>query len=359
MKITINSRVLKSALESANKGINPKPTIPSLANFFLEGNGNYLTITGSDGNTTIKETIPCETEGKALLPTNLLELVRTLPEGDVTIEVETASASISWRNGHSTIPAFNTEEYPTIKDYEGEYLAIKGETFASALSHTLPHTADDGLRPVMGGVFFNAKDDGTIDIVASDSHTLGLYTIKTGHTTPFNFIVPAPALKLVSGLVRVGDVEVASDENSIFFRIGTTTIQSRKIVGSFPKYENVIPKSFASTLTAEKAILLGAIKRVMVCSSKASGHIKLSLGLLETTIEAQDLSMQTSARENPDGISFNGSDLQIGFKGEYLVKCISALESGEVKINLNDPRKAAVVTSEDDTSIALIMPVQI
>lgn len=359
MKLTINSRVLKSALESANKGINPKPNIPTLANFLLEGNGSYLTITGSDGNTTIKETIPCETEGKALLPTNLLELVRTLPEGDITIETEDTTATILWKNGKSTIPAFPVSDYPEIKDYEGEYLAIKGDTFASALSHTLPHTADDELRPVMAGVFFNAKEDGTIDIVASDSHTLGLYTIKADHKEPFNFVAPANALKLVSALAKVNDVEIANDDASIYFRIGTTTIQSRKIVGKFPKYESVIPKTFTSTLTAEKALLLNSIKRVSVCANKASGHIKLSLGMLATTIEAQDLSLQTSAREDPEGVTYEGADLAIGFKGEYLVRCISAIESTEVQIKFNDPYKAAVVTSDEDAGTMIIMPIKV
>lgn len=359
MKITINSRVLKSALESAVKGINPKPTIPSLANFLLEGNGAYLTITGSDSNTTIKETIPCETEGKALIPTNLLELVRTLPEGDITIEAEDNTAKVSWKNGQSTLPTFPVSDYPEIKDYEGEYLTVKGDILASALAHTIPHTADDDLRPVMGGVLFKAKEDGTIDIVASDSHTLGLYTIKADHKKPFSFVAPSTALKLISNLAKASDVEIASDEASIIFRTGTTTISTRKIVGNFPKYESIIPTKFNSTLTADKTLLLNSIRRVLVCSSKASGHIKLSLGMLENQIEAQDLSMQTSAREIPEGVSYDGADLTIGFKGDYLIRCINAIESGEVKINFNDPRKAAVVTSEEDASTMLIMPVQI
>ena len=359
MKFTINSRVLKSALESANKGINPKPTIPSLANFLLEGDGLTLTITGSDGNTTIKETLDCEAEGKALLPTNLLELVRTLNEGEVTIETTDTTATISWKNGKSTFPAFKTGEYPDIADYEGGYLTIKSDTLTSALNHTLPHVANDEMRPVMGGVLLNAKNDGTIDFVASDSHTLGLYTIKSDHKEPFSFVCPASALKIIVGLAKAGDVEVAKDETSIFFRVGSTTIITRQIVGKFPNYSGIIPKTFNSTLTAEKGVLLDSLRRVLVCASKASGHIKLTLGMLETQIEAQDLSFGVSARETPEDAKYDGGDLTIGFKGEYLTKCIAPIESSEVKVNFIDARHAAVVTSDEDASIMLVMPVQI
>lgn len=359
MKFTINSRVLKSALESTAKAINPKPTIPSLADFLLEGDGLTLTITGSDASTTIKETLDCEAEGKALLPTNLLELVRTLPDDDVTVEADGNTATITWRNGHSTIPAFNPEEYPAIADYDGEYVTIEGDNLVSALAHTLPHTADDEMRPVMNGVLFKAKGDGTIDVVASDSHTLGLCTINCESEGAFEFVIPANALKFVSNLARITDVGLGADDKSIYFKAGSTTVITRQIVGKFPRYESVIPKTFASTLTAEKGVLLNSLKRVLVCSNKASGHIKLTLGMLGSTMEAEDLSMGVCARENPEDVTYDGADLVIGFKGEYLAKCIAAIESETVKINFTEARRAAVVTSDEDTSIMLIMPVQI
>ena len=358
MKLTINSRVLKSALESANKAINPKPTIPALANFLLEGNGVYLTITGSDGNTTIKETIPCETEGKVLLPTNLLELVRTLPEGDITIETEDNTAKVSWKNGQSTLPTFPVNEYPEIPQYAGTYFTIKGNVLANALAYTLPHTANDDLRPVMNGVFFNSKD-GVIDFVASDAHTLALYKVATDHKEPFDFIVDKTAVKVMADKVNNEDAEFAADERNIYFRTDTTEIVARRIEGKFPNYASIIPTTFTSTLTADKAALIGSIRRVMVCSSKASGHIKLNLGMLESTIEAQDLSMQSSAREVLEGVTFDGTDLSIGFKGELLLKSIAVIEGGDVKINLNGPQKAAIVTGDNDMGLSLVMPVNI
>lgn len=360
MKITINSRVLKSALESANKAINPKPNIPTLANFLLEGDGSYLTITGSDGNTTIKETIPCETQGKALLPTNLLELVRTLPEGDVTIETEDTTAKVGWKNGQSTIPTFDPEDYPIIKDEEGLLtFSVKGETLSKALSRTIPHTADDELRPIMGGVLFNGKEGGVLDLVASDSHTLCVYPVKTDAQTTFDFVVPASALKLVVNAAKAGDVEIANGETYLRFRTGTTTIITRKLVGKFPNYESIFPKTFNSTLTADKASILSSIRRVQVCASKASGHLKFNFGMLENSIEAQDLSFGTSAREILEGVTYDGADLTIGFKGDFIARSISSLDGDKVKISFVDPRRAAVISSDDDEAVVIAMPIQI
>lgn len=359
MKFTINSRVLRSALESANKAVAQKPTIPSLAYFLLEGNGQTLTITGSDSNTTIREYAPCEAEGKALLPTNLLELVRVLNDEDITIETDAVSCKIFWKNGNSQIPAFKPEDYPEIANYDGEYLTIKGESLTSALAKTLPHIAADEMRPIMGGVHFNAKEDGTIDIVATDSHTLALCTVKTENKTAFNFVAPANAVRFIGNAAKANDVEVASDETNIYFRIGSTSIITRKIVGKFPNYKAVIPSSFASTLTAEKGVILDSIQRVLICASKAAGHIKLTLASAQSTIEAQDLSFNVSAKETLEDTNYEGNDLAIGFKGEYLARCIRAIEGSEIKVNFNDANHAAIVTSDDDASIMLVMPVRI
>ena len=148
-----------------------------------------------------------------------------------------------------------------------------------------------------------------------------------------------------------------TDETNIFFRIGATTIVTRKIIGRYPNYASIIPKSFNSQLTAKKSELVSAIKRVLVCANKASGHIKLVLGEFGCSIQSEDISTGTAAKESLDGVAYDGVGLVIGFKGDYLLRCISAIEGNEVIIKFTEAKKAAIVTGNEDTSIALIMPV--
>lgn len=359
MNFIIDSKTLRTALETANKAVKQKSTIPALDNFLIEGDGQTLTITGSDAENTVRVQVPCQAEGSLLFTPSLLELARTLPVGDVSIETDDTTATIKWKKGQSTLPVLPSEDYPEIATLpDDDYLTLDGTRLSEALVHIIPHTANDDLRPIMCGALFNGKEDGTLDIVASDAHTLGLFTIGSQHKEPFNVVIPANALKFVVGAAKDGDVAIACDETNIFFKAGDITVITRQIEGKFPAYNSVIPKNFVSEFVADKAELLSTIKRVLVCASKASGHIKFTLGALGSEIEAQDLTLQTSAREYLDG-EFNGDDITIGFKGEYLIKCINAIESDTIKIKFNGANKAAVVTSEDDPSTALCMPVQI
>lgn len=360
MKLTINSKVLKYALDSANKAIDTKASLPILANFLLRSEGEYLAVIGGSETTTIKESIPCITEGEAVLSVTLLELVRTLPDGDVTIETDNTTAKVLWANGNSIIPAFDPKDYPAVStSSKEEYIKIDGDTLSKALAHTIPHTDNDELRPVMNGVYFNARNGDTIEFVASDSHTLGLYPVSLENGGKFDFVCPVNSLKLVANALKSGDVELTSDESNIYFRTNTTTIVTRKIVGKFPDYTRIIPKQFNSNLIAKKSELISAIRRILVCANKASGHIKLSLGMLECSIEAQDTSYGISAREVMEGVTYDGADLTIGFKGDYLLRCLTAIEGSEIKINFTGHNKAAIVTSNEDKGIFLIMPVMI
>lgn len=360
MKISINSTVLKAALESTAKAISPKASFPILANFLLKGDGSTLRIIGSDASTTIIEEVPSDAEGSVCLPLSLLELVRTLPDDHIIIDTEEASANIAWKNGHSTIPAFDAKDYPVIKDAEGSPFIIPSDKFISALNHTIPCVADDEMRPAMNGVYFKVKEK-DIDIVATDSHALALVTIPTEtNSEQFDFIAQPDALNAVRNSARgIENIEIFHDENYCRFKVGSTTIITRKIVGKYPRYDSIIPTNFIASVKAGKKDIASSLKRVLVCSSKASGHIKLALNILDSTFEAQDLGMGVMATEKPDGVTFDGSDLTIGFKGEYLLRAINALESEDVEIKFTGAKSAAVVSSEADPCTILLMPVAI
>ena len=361
MNFTINSKLLRNALESVSKAVPSKAANPILGNFLFTGNGSYLTITGSDANLTIKETLPSEVVGDAVIPANLLELVRVLPDEDVAINVENGACRIGWKNGNSTLPIFDVEDYPDIKEPDfDKSVSLSADIFASAISHTVQFTDADELLPALSGVFFNAKGE-YIDIVTSDSKILAVYKIaRELPGEPFNFIIPANALNAVRGIIKsVSEITVAADETSILLKFGTTTVIARKIISRFPNYESIIPTSFNAVLTAKKAEFLDTFKRVSVCASKASGTLKLSLNALCCTVEAQDLNFNTSAKESPENFRYEGADITIGFRDEYLIKTVGVMEFDTVTIKLNDARKAAIIECENDPCTILLMPVQI
>lgn len=357
MKISITTKALRVALESTKKAIDRKQTIISLNYFHLEGSGETLTITGGNGETFIRETVPCKAEGRCLLPPDLLALVRTLPEGDIVIETDDSKATVSWDSGSSILPTFHPLDYPTIPDGGDELLSVDGEVLMSAIADTAPHTCDNDLRPAMKGVLIHAAG-GSIDFVATDVHTLGLHTASVEHGGDFDLIVPADGVKYLSGLMTPGNmVQIATDGKNVFFRTGGTTLVCCIIKHPYPNYRAIIPTQTEGTLTVDRNALLGAIRRTLICADKDAEIVRLSLGALETVVEAEGKNQGSKAREVLDGATYDGPQMTVGFRGEYLVRCLSTVGNQEVTMRFVAPNKPAMLTSE--SCLMLIIPVRI
>lgn len=359
MKVSITTKALRAALESVTKVISQKTTVLGLRNYLFEGDGESLTITGGDGDTFIRETVSCKAEGKGLLPQNLLALVRTLPDGDITIGIDNNTATISWDCGSSKFPFSDASDYPMVPDGGDELLTINAEPLMKALAYTVPHADGNDLRPVTKCVYIRAENS-SIDFVASDTHTLGLYTITMEHGGNFELLVPASDIKRISGLANANDeVRIASNGKSVFFYMDKTVLICRNVQSKYPNYRSIIPSKVEATLTVDKDSLLGAVKRTLICADKVSECIRFSLGMLETKIESQDLSLGVRAREVVDGAAYEGQEMVIGFKGEYLIRSLETCDEQECKINLVAPTIPAVLTSGSDSCLTLIIPSRI
>ena len=357
MKVSITTKALKAALESTKKAIARKPVMMSLNFFHLEGGRDTLTVTGGDGETFIRETVSCEAEGRCLLPPDLLALIRTLPEGDVVIKTDDNKATVSWDSGSSKLPVFDPAEYPPVPDGGDELLSVDGGVLMSAVADTVPHASGDDLRPAMQGVLIRAAG-GSIDFVATDVRTLGLHTIELDHGKDFDLLVPADDIGHLSGLMTTGGtVRIATDGKNAFFRTGGTTLVCRIIKHPYPNYRSIIPAQTEGTLTVDRDALLGAIRRTLICSDREAGVVRLSLGALETVVEAEGKNQEGKAREVLDGAAYDGPQMTVGFRGEYLVRCLNTVGDQEVTVRFIAPNKPAVMTSK--SCLMLILPVRI
>jgi DNA polymerase-3 subunit beta len=137
-------------------------------------------------------------------------------------------------------------------------------------------------------------------------------------------------------------------------------VNTVKIVGKFPKYREVIPANNGNRLTAKVADLLAVVRRVSTCANKASQTIKLVLSTFGgATMEAQDLGFGCSAKEEMEDIVYNGSEMTIGFKSDLLTNLLSALGEEDVIVDMDSPRKAVLLTTNNESRKAILMPVAV
>lgn len=372
MKFNVSSTALLSRLQSISKVIASKNALPILESFLFNLEGNKLTMTASDSETrlvTHVDVISVEGEGVfAISAKNLLEPLKELPEQPLTFTVneETMEVLINFQNGEYNFVGQRGDTYPQQKPFGENTISLQMEAqmLLSGIGRTLFATADDELRPVMNGVYFDINTDG-LTFVASDGHKLAKLrcnSIKAEERAAF--ILPKkPANLLRSILVKEQEgVIVKFDENNACFTCANFEMVCRLIEGRYPNYNSVIPQQNPYKGTINRVSFLNALKRVSVFSNQSIGLVKLHLADNLMIVSAQDIDFSTSAEEKI-ACQYDEQELKIGFKASFLIEILSNIAAEEVVVELADPARAGTIVplknEENEDLLMLLMPMML
>ncbi len=356
MKFIISSSELLKGTLAVSKSIPSKAALPILECFLFELKDGRLTITASDSELTLRTSVEVEStveEGRIAVPAkHLTELLKELPDQPLSIGVVSDSSfECKWASGNSSLPYFSADDYPEIigVDETATVVSFPAQTLVEGISSTIYATADDEIRPTMNGIYFDFGTDSTT-LVASDAHKLICYTAKEVTTEePTAFILhkkPAAVLKSIIGK-DTENVELSFDAKNVMFRFDDTVVICRQIVGKYPKYRNVIPQNNANTLKIDRQMFLNTVRRVSVCANKASSQIKFTLRENSLEITAQDLGFSIAAYEKL-ACQYDGENLEIGFKSNFLVDILSNMSCNVVVMKFADNRRAALIVPAED-----------
>jgi DNA polymerase-3 subunit beta len=369
MRFTLSSTALNSRLQTLSKVINSKNSLPILESFLFQVNNGQLTVTASDNENTMQTNLALdgnEGEGNFAVPSHtILDAVKELPEQPLTFEVnlETFEVTINYQNGVYRFAAQNADEYPQrapITD-DVHVITIAADVLSSSINHTLFATDNNELRPVMNGIYFDLTPD-CLAIVASDGHKLVRcrnYNIKS--EVPASLVLPKkPATLLKNSLARDnGDVVIKFNKQSAEIHFSEGLLSCRLIEGTFPNYNAAIPQDNPNELLIDRRVLQSAIRRVLPFASMSSQLVRLRLEVGSLEVSSEDIDFATSAREQLV-CEYNGQPLQIGFRGDFLMEILSAMDTDEIKIELGDPSRAGIIVpteqSQDEDLLMLIMP---
>ena len=369
MQFTLSSGVLNSRLQTLARVINSKNTLSILDCFLFEVANNVLTVTASDSENVMQSTIElseCDGEGKfALSNRTILNAVKELPEQPLSFNVNEndLSVAIEYLNGTFKLSAQSADEFPEMQEIDDDVttLTIDATLFAETLSRSLFATAQDEIRPVMGGVYFDLTAD-NLTVVATDGRKLVRNRILTiNNEMPASFILPQKPAQLLKGVLAKcdGDVVVRFNGKGAEVRYLDGRLNCRLIEGRYPNYNSVIPTANTNSLNIDRKSLMGALKRVLPFASESSQLIRFHVEAQRLCLTAEDIDFATSARESI-ACEYSGAKMDIGFKGSAIYEILNNIASEEVTIKLADPSRAGVVvpTVQPDGQdiLMLIMP---
>lgn len=369
MKFTISSSKLFSQLQAVSRVINNKNSLPILDDVLFDLVGNELKLTASDGETTIRTSTEVDgVEGSGKVASAAKLLLETLKEFSeqplaFTIDENNFAVSMVSQNGTYSFVGVNGNEYPEMPGAEmgARELAIPANVLQSAIEKTIFATADDDLRPVMNGIFFDIAED-KVTMVATDAHRLVRYSntgVKPGVAA--SFILPKKPASLLKNLLakEENEVKVTFGAKNARFEFGSTIIVCRQIEGRFPNYNAVIPQSNQNIVTVDRQTIINACKRVAVFANNGTAQLRLTLTENSIKISAQDIDFSTSAEETIT-CDYNGTPMAIGFKAPFLIDLLGSITSADVLLKLADPARAGLLlpaeNEENEDVLMLLMP---
>ena len=370
MRFTVSSSALSSKLNMLAKVIGSKNSLPILDCFLFQVANGEMSITASDSDNVIKSTLALtdhDGEGEFCVPNRvILDALKELPEQPLHFDVDAAGEAgaikIVYQNGLYNFTGQSAEEYPRTQSMNGACttVSLPTEMLINNISRSLFATANDELRPVMNGIYFDLTAD-ALAIVASDGHKLVRsknFTIKSESPSAFN-LPKKPASLLKNILSKDGDDAIIKfDDRSAEIQFTDGVMRCRLIDGRYPNYNSVIPNN-PNEVTVDRRGLQSALRRVLPFASESSQLIRFHIESGRFEVSSEDIDFSTSAKEQLS-CEYNGSPISIGFKRSSLMEILSNLTSDNIIIQLADPSRAGIIVPaeqpENEDILMLIMP---
>jgi DNA polymerase-3 subunit beta len=369
MKFTVARNSLLNELNLVQGVIEKKSTIPILSNILLEASGEYLDITATDLDVTIKCgcATTVEEEGTTTISARrLFEIVRLLPEGsNINVSVlENDWVVLSSGKSEYKIVALPKENFPSIPEAAPAVSQIPGKLLRSMIQRTMFAITQEESRYSLNGALLVLLP-GEVRMVATDGHRLALVS-KSMEVPGIDGEVRAliPRKTLVEILKLIGDqdppvLEFGRDENHLFFSVENRRLVSRILAGQFPNYELVIPRENDKYVVADTKNFGDGIRRAAIMSDEKLKAIRLSFkpGIVELTASCAEAG---EARDEVP-VEYDGEGIDIGFNPQYLLDFVAVCSSESISVSLKDSETQGLFRPIDSSDLDyryIVMPMK-
>ena len=375
MKFTVDRAVLLKALAHVQSVVERRNTIPILANVLLDAGKDGLRLTATDMEIAIVEEVAgveVAREGRCTAPAaTLFEIVRKLPEGaKVELDHRGGDAPLSLRAGryNTGLTVLPVEDFPSMTEGKLPHrFTVTAGMLRDLVDRTRFAISTEETRYYLNGIYLHATEvDGVkvLRAVATDGHRLARVQepLPEGAEGMPGVIVPRKTIAELRKLAEEATdaIEMRLSDTKLQIRIGSVTLTSKLIDGTFPDYERVIPKGNDRVLTVDKAAFAAAVDRVAAISSERSRPVKLSLEkdhLLLTAASPE----QGQAQEELDGdtVTYDAAALEIGFQARYLKDITDQVES-RVEFRFADGSAPTIVQdASKPEALYVLMPMRV
>lgn len=370
MKVICDRTALEDAVALVGSVVATRTPQPVLHCMKLAAADGRLCLAATDLEVGLRlslDDVQIDEPGEALVPADkLAQIVRASEDPTITIETDGNTMHIRGSDSHFKMFGLDPKEAPEVRNFDAEKVdcQIDGASLRTMITRTIFAAANEHSRYAINGVLFD-REGGKLKLVATDGRRLAIARGQCdGDSGQQQCIVPSKALTLLSKLVgseKGTIIRISLEESQVIFGIGAeesfATLTSNLVEGSFPPYEDVIPKEQDKRVTFDKSSLFSAIKRAALLTNEESRGVRLHF-------EGDTLTLRSRAPEMGEAevqlntIAYEGDPVEIGFNPSFITDALRVVDTDEVMVELKAPNKPGVLRTGNDFTY-VIMPVNL
>ena len=363
LRITVSKDELASKLAIVARGVSTRTAVLVLGGIQLRAEGGRLHLAATDMEVSLRAAADAQVagEGVVVVPGRLLlDIARSLPDGDVTIEHKPEEAIVAVSSGSASyrLHTYSSEDFPRLPEVdEGTLHAIDRDALVETIARVGRSASRDESRPVLTGILVRFEP-GKIVMAATDSYRLAVKeTSVEGSLPELEAIIPARALQELTRIAGGADeVQLGMQENHVVFAADGTWLTTRRIDGQFPNYRQLLPEQFEHEVVLPREEALDVVRRVSLMAQRNSPlRLRFADGELTVSAITQDVGEARESLPAP----YNGDAMEIGFNAEFLRDGLESVESDSITFKLISPLRPAVLEGEGDDYVYLIMPIRL
>lgn len=375
MKVTVLQENLARGLSTVSRAVSPRSTLPVLGNVLIATDGGRLRLSA----TNLELGITCwigakiEEEGSTTVPARTFaDLVNTLSDSQVNLSLDT-SQTLHIRAGASNndIKCIDAQEFPPmpVPDFENA-IQINVADFKEMIHQVAFAASTDEARPVLMGVLMTVEKD-QVTLAAADGFRLSVRKAQLSSPVPapISAIIPARALSELARIAADGDqmiqMVLPKGRGQVVFRVKDAELVSQLIDGTFPDYQQIIPRAYKSRTILSTASLLKACKQAEIFAREGSNVARLNIKapngeLTPSEVEISAASEETGKNETIVEATVDGQGLLIAFNVKFLREVLEVIKTPNVALETSAPNAPGVVKPVgDDNFLHVIMPMHL
>ncbi|MCD7728376.1 MAG: DNA polymerase III subunit beta [Clostridia bacterium] len=362
MKVVCEGIDLSEAVMKVVKACAVRTTVPLLECVKVSAKNDNITLLATDGEISIQKSIKAEVmeEGDICVPGKYFaDFIKKLEGVQVTLSVEGSRMDIYYADSQTSMQVLSSEDFPKVNvDINENSFKMKSADLKRVISATSFCCATDDSRPNLKGCQF-VIEESKVCVTALDGFRLATCTAPViSSTGDMEIICPARTLNEIEKMIPAdGETEIFIQKGMILVSVDDTVLTSRLYGGDFIKKENIIPRSFSTIVTVDRAQLLSSIQRAAILVRSDKNNL-IIFDVSTDKIEVSSNSDIGNVQE-PVKAQVEGKDIRIAMNSKFIDDAVSSLEEERLTLSFNSGVQPFIINNEQNKDILyLILPVR-